>query len=50
MIIDQVTASIFTDADDFISDETFATMLLYNVTTNISKLSNSDTWYGNIKL
>ena len=49
MIIDQVTAITCTDAADFTSDESFASMILSNVTLNISEISNSGTRYGNIK-
>ena len=50
LIIDQVTASTCADAADFTSDEKNSTMILSNVTANVSEISNSDTRYRNIKL
>ena len=50
MIIDQVNASTWTDADEFTSDENFANMIFSNVTVKTSEIPNSDTKYGNIKL
>ena len=49
MIIDQVTVSTCTNAAEFTSDNNFDTMILSNVTANVSDISNSDTRYGNIK-
>ena len=49
MIIDQVTASTCTDADEFIYDDNFDTMLFSNVTANFSEIYNYDIKYENIK-
>ena len=49
MIIYQVTASTCTDAANLTSDINFATIILSNVTENVSKISYSDTRYGNTR-
>ena len=50
MNIDQMTASTCNEAAEFTSDKIFATILLSNVITNVSKIYNSDTRNGNMKL
>ena len=49
-VIEKVTAITCTDAADFTSNDNLATIMLSNVASNVSKISISDTRYGNIKL